>query len=153
MIYVRNDGSKVAVHEKPVHGQLRFVAAKRTALDGKEWWCIFDNEKNEYVCGSKYKKKLECEAEITHKLEKGELPFVPYDDGTFKQGNHKFAAESSISERMTTTTPKEIQKIIKRDERRIKRLREKIVDCKFDIECTRNAIRLWKKELRKAVVK
>ena len=47
-------------------------------------------------------------------------------------------------------TKKEIQKIIKREERRIKRQMEKIVDCKFDIACTRDAIRLWKKELRKA---
>lgn len=93
LIYVRKDGSKVAVWHSPVGGQLRFVASKRTAVDGKVWWCIFDNENIEYVRGSKYKMKLECEAAIKHKLEKGELPFVPYDDGTFKQGKHKFAVD------------------------------------------------------------
>lgn len=93
LTYVHKDGTKVAVWSSPVGGQLRFVAAKRTAVDGKVWWCIFDNEKIEYVRGLKYKMKLECEAAITHKLEKGELPFVPYDDGTFKKGKHQFVVD------------------------------------------------------------
>ena len=63
------------------------------------------------------------------------------------------SAGSCESERRTTMTKKEIQKIIKIEERRIERLRKKIVYCKLDIACTRDAIRFWKKELRKAVGK
>ena len=29
----------------------RFVAEKRTALDGRAWWCIYDTERHEW---SKY---------------------------------------------------------------------------------------------------
>lgn len=89
LIYVRKDGTKVPVWSSPVGGQLRFTAEKRTAIDGKEWWLPYDNETGKYLYG-KCKMLAECRAAITRKLEKGELPFVPYDDGTFKKGKHGF---------------------------------------------------------------
>ena len=89
LIYVRKDGTKVPVWSSPVGGQLRFTAEKRTAIDGKVWWCIHDNEKGRYV-PSKFRTRVECEAEITRKLQTREFDFVPYDDGTFKKGKHGF---------------------------------------------------------------
>lgn len=46
-------------------------------------------------------------------------------------------------------TEKEIEREIKREERRIKSLENKIEDIRFDINATKKAIRLWKKELDK----
>lgn len=46
---------------------MRFSAVKRTALDGKQWWCVFDNKEHRfstYTCFGKYKKKSDCENAI-----------------------------------------------------------------------------------------
>ena len=37
---------------------MRFTPKKRTAVDGRMWWCIYDNERGDwssYVCHVKYK--------------------------------------------------------------------------------------------------
>ena len=47
-------------------------------------------------------------------------------------------------------TKKEIEREIKRNERRIKTLTGKIEDLKFDMKATRKAISFWKKELEKS---
>ena len=115
LIYVRKDGTKVPVWSSPVGGQLRFTAEKRTAIDGKEWWLPYDNETGKYLYG-RCKMLAECRAAITRKLEKGELPFVPYDDGTFKKGKHKFAVDVhwvvARSYEVEATNRKEAQKIV-----------------------------------------
>lgn len=46
-------------------------------------------------------------------------------------------------------TEKEIEKEIKREERRIKTLENKIEDIRSDINATTTAIMFWKKELDK----
>ena len=46
-------------------------------------------------------------------------------------------------------TEKDIEREIKREERRIKSLENKIEDIKFDIQATRTSILFWKKELEK----
>ena len=46
-------------------------------------------------------------------------------------------------------TEKDIEREIKREERRIKSLENKIEDIKFDIKSTRTSILFWKKELEK----
>lgn len=41
----------------------RFIPKKRIALDGKIWWCVWDNETNawsNYLCHGKYKTKKDC---------------------------------------------------------------------------------------------
>ena len=46
---------------------MRFVPLKRTALDGKVWWCVWDEEKDQwstYVCHGKYKTKREAQYAI-----------------------------------------------------------------------------------------
>ena len=43
------------------------VPRKRTALDGKVWWCVFDTEKQKFstfLCYGKYKHKKDCELAI-----------------------------------------------------------------------------------------
>lgn len=40
---------------------------KRTALDGKEWWCVFDTETmkwSTYTCFGTYKRKKDCQFAI-----------------------------------------------------------------------------------------
>ena len=40
---------------------------KRTALDGKVWWCVFDTNKNDWctlICFGKYKTRRECQIQI-----------------------------------------------------------------------------------------
>lgn len=40
---------------------------KRTALDGKVWWCVFDTNKHSWstlTCFGKYKTKRECKMRI-----------------------------------------------------------------------------------------
>ena len=46
-------------------------------------------------------------------------------------------------------TEKDIEREIKREERRIKSLENKIEDIRFDINATRTSILFWKKELEK----
>lgn len=44
-----------------------FEARKRTALDGKTWWCVFDTDKMEYstlICFGNYKRKKDCQYAI-----------------------------------------------------------------------------------------
>ena len=86
-----------AMAGRPCAGQRRYVAAKRTALDGKEWWCIFDHKRNKYLAGSKYRKRAECEVSIGRRIRGGELEIAPSDydqspDG-FKTGKHKFVVD------------------------------------------------------------
>ena len=94
LIYVRKDGTKVPVWSSPVGGQLRFTALKRTAMNGKEWWCVYDNEKDAWTdyffISAMCKTRSACEKMISSALDKKQIPFVPYDDGTFKKGKHGF---------------------------------------------------------------
>ena len=51
----------------------RFVPAKRTAIDGKVWWCVFDTERGQfshYTCHVKYKRKKDCVYDINRANEK-----------------------------------------------------------------------------------
>lgn len=47
-------------------------------------------------------------------------------------------------------TRKDIERIIKYNERRIARLKNQIIDIRFDIKATRELVRFWKSELKKA---
>lgn len=49
----------------------RYKAVKRTALDGKTWWVIWDNEKGCYstrMDHGKYKRKKDAEYRINNPL-------------------------------------------------------------------------------------
>ena len=44
----------------PCCGQSRFEPYKREALDGKIWWCVYDNKIHKWVDGNRYKTRKEC---------------------------------------------------------------------------------------------
>lgn len=47
---------------------------KRTALDGKTWWCVFDTNKCSWstlICFGKYKTKRDCQMRINFYLVEG----------------------------------------------------------------------------------
>ena len=51
--------------KEPIH----FIPMKRTALDGKVWWCVWDslNKKwSSYICFGKYKLKRDCQFAIDY---------------------------------------------------------------------------------------
>lgn len=48
-------------------------------------------------------------------------------------------------------TPKEIEHVIRKNLSRIKRLKERIDDAKFDIKATRKSVAFWKRELKKTL--
>lgn len=50
----------------------RFVPAKRRAIDGKVWWCVFDTERGQfstYTCFGKYKRKKDCVYDVNRAKE------------------------------------------------------------------------------------
>lgn len=45
----------------------RYEARKRTAIDGRVWWCVYDILENKYpsmLCFAKYRTKKECQIAI-----------------------------------------------------------------------------------------
>ena len=66
---------------RPVSGQSRFVAQKRTALDGRKWWCVFDNKRRAYIPGTRCKLRRELEWCIQKGLRQGWLQFEPDSPG------------------------------------------------------------------------
>ena len=46
-----------------------FEPRKRTALDGKTWWCVFDTKNmkwSTYTCFGRYKLKRDCQFAIDY---------------------------------------------------------------------------------------
>lgn len=61
----------------------RFIPSKRTALDGKVWWCVYDTKRNcysTYICHSKYKTKKRCQEAINYSN-----PFIEKAEETRKK--------------------------------------------------------------------
>lgn len=109
-----------AVTWRTVAGQMRYSAEKRTALDGKVWWCIFDHKARKYIAGCRYKMRAECEGSIGRRVRGGELAtdksdFIDDPHG-FKKGKHKFMVEVhwdlSRSYEVEAKSADEAQKII-----------------------------------------
>lgn len=57
-------------------GQSRFEPVKRTALDGKLWWCLFDHFKGEHDFG-KFKKRRQALVHLVIELRHRRLPYEP----------------------------------------------------------------------------
>lgn len=55
-------------------GKARFVPAKRTAIDGKVWWCVYDKTDNKYVPGMKKMLRREIVLSIVMAMKHGYLP-------------------------------------------------------------------------------
>nr|DAG73761.1 MAG TPA: hypothetical protein [Bacteriophage sp.] len=57
----------------------RFKPAKRCALDGKTWWCVWDRLKqtfSSFVCHGKYRTKSDCEIYIAYYNKAWNLPHI-----------------------------------------------------------------------------
>ena len=100
LVYTRKNGERILVFGGTIAGQLRFVPMKRTAIDGREWWCVYDLEREDWtnstvLGGARWKMKVECARAIAKAIEKREIPFEPYADeeSPFKSGKHKFVVE------------------------------------------------------------
>lgn len=64
---------KDRLNEKLKENNDRFVPKKRTALDGKTYWCVYDTSKNNwssYTCHGKYKTREDCQYDIDHTIDK-----------------------------------------------------------------------------------
>ena len=68
-------------------GQSRFEPVRRTALDGKLWWCIVDHFTGEYDY-SKFKKRRQALVLLAIKLHNNRLPYEP-DPGFGKSWIHE----------------------------------------------------------------
>lgn len=55
-------------------GKARFVPAKRTSIDGKVWWCVYDKIDNKYVPGMRKMLRKEIELSIVMAMRYGRLP-------------------------------------------------------------------------------
>lgn len=47
----------------------RFIPEKRTAIDGKQWWCVFDTLRHcwsTYLCHGKYRTRTACQTAIDY---------------------------------------------------------------------------------------
>lgn len=67
---------------RTVCGQARYVPSKRTALDGKVWWCLFDRLRGEYLPGMRSRTRTDAVLWLELAFRRGELPYVPEVDGT-----------------------------------------------------------------------
>lgn len=50
-------------------GSPRFIPQKRIALDGRQWWCVYDTQRHgwsTYLCHGKYRTRKACQYAIDH---------------------------------------------------------------------------------------
>ena len=60
-------------------GQSRFEPARRTALDGKVWWCMYDHKTGKYVPGYRHRfdKRRQALVQLVMDLRNDRLPYDP----------------------------------------------------------------------------
>lgn len=58
-------------------GQSRFGPSKRTALDGKTWWCLYDYRDHAYVTGCRFWKRRQALVQLAMDLRSERLPYEP----------------------------------------------------------------------------
>ena len=65
-------------------GQSRFGPVKRTALDGKVWWCMRDFREHKYVPWYKFRFRRQAITQLLVDLRHNRLPYDP-DPGFSKE--------------------------------------------------------------------
>lgn len=58
-------------------GQSRFGPSKRTALDGKGWWCMYDYKDHAYVTWCRFRTRREALVQLAIDLRHNRLPYEP----------------------------------------------------------------------------
>lgn len=62
----------------PCFGQSRYEPVKREALDGKVWWCLWDNRNYQFLCG-RYETRRALLVHLMINLKHNHVPFEPDD--------------------------------------------------------------------------
>jgi hypothetical protein len=44
--------------------KLEMIPRKRTALDGLVWWCIYSEQRKQFITGARFKTKKRCKQAI-----------------------------------------------------------------------------------------
>lgn len=58
-------------------GQSRFGPSKRTALDGKAWWCMYDYRDKAYVTWYRFRTRRQALVQLAMDLRSERLPYEP----------------------------------------------------------------------------
>lgn len=58
-------------------GQSRFGPSKRTALDGKTWWCLYDYRDHAYVTWYRFRRRRQALVQLAMDLRHDRLPYEP----------------------------------------------------------------------------
>lgn len=58
-------------------GQSRFGPVKRTGIDGKAWWCMYDYHDHAYVGWYRFKKRRQALVQLAMDLRHERLPYEP----------------------------------------------------------------------------
>lgn len=58
-------------------GQSRFGASKRTALDGKTWWCMYDYKDHAYITWYRFRTRRQALVQLAMDLRSERLPYEP----------------------------------------------------------------------------
>ena len=58
-------------------GQSRFGPSKRTAIDGKAWWCMYDYKDHAYVTNYRFRTRRRALVQLVTDLRLNRLPYEP----------------------------------------------------------------------------
>ena len=58
-------------------GQSRFGPSKRTAIDGKAWWCMYDYKDHAYVTWYRFRTRRQALVQLATDLRSKRLPYEP----------------------------------------------------------------------------
>lgn len=58
-------------------GQSRFGPVKRTALDGKAWWCMYDYKDHAYITWYRFRTRRRALVQLAMELRSKILPYEP----------------------------------------------------------------------------
>lgn len=99
-------------------GQSRFGPLKRTAPDGKVWWCIYDYHDNVYVAGYRFKKRRPALVQLAMDLRSKRLPYEP--DPGFSPGWLRARTAMEVADLADKREPAWLEKSLD-DMRRVRR--------------------------------
>lgn len=66
--------------EYPCCGQSRFEPVKRGALDGKVWWCVYDNKEKMWRPGHRHRTRRDAVLSLLMNFRHERMPFEPDDE-------------------------------------------------------------------------
>lgn len=64
----------------PCCGQSRFEPLQRRAMDGRWWWCLYDNKEHKFVAGCRCNTRKELIIRLFLAFKREDVPWEPDDD-------------------------------------------------------------------------